>query len=98
MTSEWPPGVLARYLTVGGAMVDVSERPGYGNCTELTETYAACTGCTDTYLVAWDFNIVAHEVGRPQDATFDKGGRRSTPRVREWAQSHAEQCRAMPRP
>jgi hypothetical protein len=77
-TAEWPEGVIARYLTVGGATVDASEQPGYSSL-------AVCTGCV---WEAWSHFV--------EDA--DGGGQSPTLKVREWAQAHAEKCRAMPKP
>ncbi|MFI1562173.1 hypothetical protein ACH4ZX_03765 [Streptomyces sp. NPDC020490] len=95
--APWPESVIARYLTVGGATVDLTERSGYYNRTEPTETYVACGGCLATHTVEWGWSGYADEYDLPQD-NFDEGGKRSTPKAREWAQSHAERCRAMPRP
>ncbi|MEU8199512.1 hypothetical protein AB0C10_37585 [Microbispora amethystogenes] len=76
--NTWPEGVIARYLTVGGATVDIREEKD--DCDEDDRFYvAACTGCTDK---CWnsrsDWNL--------------------SYQVRPWAQSHAEKCRAMPKP
>lgn len=65
--APWPAGVVARYLTVAGATVDLT---GGGD-----RTYYRCTGCGYGGHMWW------HE---------------DTARGR--AQSHAETCRALPRP
>ena len=68
--TAWPEGVIARYLTVGGATVDVTDRR-----TEDYLRYAAdCTGCGNRWT---------------------HGDERY---AREWAQAHAERCRALPQP
>ena len=95
--TTWPEGVFARYLTVGGATVDVIERAGYFDYDQLTETHVVCSGCPATHTAEWGWSTWAAETGEPQK-DFDEGGRVSTPKARDWAQSHAEACRAMPRP
>lgn len=98
MSEPWPEGVIARYLTVGGAAVDLAIKQvphlhpdGISGTRGLT--LAACTGCP----ASTDFSHgrVHHgsysdwEVHDPQAADVE---------ARAWAQSHAETCRAMPRP
>lgn len=39
-SAAWPEGVIARYVTVGGATVDVSR-------TDTGDTISHCTGCGD---------------------------------------------------
>jgi hypothetical protein len=95
--AAWPEGVVARYLSVGGAFVDVTERSGFHGRTEPTETHVMCGGCPATHTVDWGWDGYAAEFGQSQDS-FDEGGKTSTPQAREWAQAHAEKCRAMPRP
>ncbi|ETK36095.1 hypothetical protein [Microbispora sp. ATCC PTA-5024] len=76
-TTAWPEGVIARYLTVGGATVDI--RVEKDDCGEGDDHVAACTGCTSTFGSSksdWNLQFM----------------------VRPWAQSHAEKCRAMPKP
>jgi|1185.fasta_scaffold01178_4 hypothetical protein len=68
--TAWPEGVTARYLTVGGATVDLRPQPK----NEAAHTYGDCTGCE--HHIDWTLTEYA----------------------RERAQSHAEKCRAMPRP
>lgn len=89
--TAWPEGVLARYLTVAGtadpaAYVEITHtsRSGY--------VIATCNGCgqvedTETH-------------GRLDDPPELQAERveEALPESREWAQAHAEKCRAMPRP
>lgn len=66
--APWPAGVVARYLTVAGATVDVTgggDRTGY-----------RCTGCPYGSSGPYWHESEAHR----------------------HAQSHAEKCRALPRP
>jgi hypothetical protein len=96
-TTAWPEGVIARYLTVGGATVDITERAGYTTSTDPTETVATCTGCGTAEKIEWTQQVWNHTTDRMVDE-HDEGGRRSTQKMRGWAQCHAEDCRAMPRP
>jgi len=98
MEAAWPDGVVARYLTVGGATVDLAvvSRPHQhpdGVTGERNATRAACTGCPAvTEFSHWGLKRGLHaqwEIRDPQ--TADKN-------ARNWAQGHAEACRAMPRP
>ncbi|GGX40441.1 hypothetical protein [Streptomyces noursei] len=84
--TTWPEGVIARYLTVGGATVDVTYTSHSGWLT------ATCSGCgqierTETYGFIYD--TPEQEAERVEKAL---------PESRELAQSHAEKCRAVPRP
>lgn len=94
----WPEGVIARYLTVGGASVDLT----HGNRTYPTDdgigenrnhTTATCTGCPATeefsHWRAVKRMTFDDKVRDPEAAERD---------ARKWAQSHAEKCRAMPDP
>jgi TPP-dependent indolepyruvate ferredoxin oxidoreductase alpha subunit len=66
----WPEGVTARYLTVAGATVDVTDQG-----TNTTWRYdTTCTGC-------------------PHEDTF-----RIEDSAHRSAQTHAERCRALPKP
>lgn len=98
MTTTWPDGVIARYLTVGGATVDVIERAGYYDVKHPTETQAACTGCSMAETFEWGWSPSHAEFGTGPQPNFDEGGRWTTPEARDWAQAHAETCRAMPKP
>ncbi|WP_062215791.1 hypothetical protein [Streptomyces sp. NBRC 109706] len=97
-TADWPAGVIARYATVGGGFVDVAERSGQYSKPEPTETAASCSGCSTVHVVDWGWSAYHDEFGTGLQPDFDEGGRCSTPEAREWAQSHAESCRALPRP
>ncbi|WP_228994397.1 hypothetical protein [Streptomyces sp. DH8] len=107
MTTQtaWPENVIARYLTVTGSSlgrdditVDLFEESGYYVPTPPTQTRAHCNGCGKERIEEWGFSFGAHENGREQPAEFDANGERATPRVHQWAQSHAETCRAIPKP
>ncbi|MFE2710664.1 hypothetical protein ACFXKI_01385 [Streptomyces mirabilis] len=91
--AEPPAGLIGRYATVGGGTVQVIERSGYFGRTEPTETHAACTACPARHTVEWGWSPWDEQAGIPQEG-FDEGGKHSTPQAREWAQAHAEKCRA----
>lgn len=84
--TAWPDGVIARYLTVGSATVDITDASRIGRVT------ADCRGCT------WhDY----YSTGGYIDDTAEKTAERVAevlPAVRKLAQDHAETCRALPNP
>ncbi|CUW31754.1 hypothetical protein [Streptomyces reticuli] len=94
-STEWPEGVIARYLTIAGVTVDIKaigidRQTSVGTVTDITIT-AYCQGCrqkdVSTYLgmdaSTFGDDFFASSLG---DA------------ARDWAQAHAEKCRALPRP
>ncbi|MEU3656427.1 hypothetical protein AB0E67_27195 [Streptomyces sp. NPDC032161] len=96
-TTAWPTGVIARYLTVGGATVDITTQ------TQITRKEdrdhrtvgdialaAQCTGCTDSHESTYE-GLYINLVGPVLESFYGE-------RTREWAQAHAEKCRAMPKP
>jgi len=92
-TEAWPEGVIARYLTVGGATVDLTHLANTLTPPETYATRANCTGCPassehDHHRMVWGHTIQREE-HHPDAADND---------ARTWAQAHAEKCRAMPRP
>ncbi|MEV6102639.1 hypothetical protein [Nocardia sp. NPDC051981] len=100
-TAAWPTNVFARYLTVAGSSlgrddlaVDLTHRLTIHNPPEPFATLATCTGCQATEEAShwrshYPFAGALEEKHEPEAA--DK-------RAREWAQAHAEKCRAMPKP
>jgi hypothetical protein len=93
----WPEGVIARYLTVGGATVDIIEHPD-----DEPATIATCTGSGSTHIAAWDLAYYAAPIfsGYPErTSTARSDARRQAEReARTWAQEHASECRAIPKP
>ncbi|WP_033307360.1 hypothetical protein RFN58_06965 [Streptomyces iakyrus] len=90
---SWPEGVIARYLTVGGGFVDLTHQMNVLTPPEPYATLAACTGCPSTsehnhHRMVWGLTS-QYEKHLPELADSD---------AREWAQTHAEKCRALPRP
>nr|WSW60386.1 hypothetical protein OG513_18370 [Streptomyces sp. NBC_00998] len=110
MTAQttWPEDVIARYLNVGGATVDIATTiaaAGFNNVPHadggirMVDTVnvtftATCTGCSRahdaTHLKIW--RRIWEEVHAPAGAAASLADRAT-----EWAQAHAETCRAMPR-
>lgn len=93
--TAWPEGVIARYLTVGGATVDLTVRYTLPPEPEPFATLASCTGCpaakeTSHYRARYTstepFGVDEHI---PEAADEE---------ARVWAQAHAATCRAMPKP
>jgi hypothetical protein len=102
VSTAWPEGVIARYLTVGGANVDITVQINHDNIADedglsLVDIshLATCTGCGSMAKAYSDRGIDDTEQARRTaiDLTSPKGLE-----IKEWAQSHAEECRAMPRP
>ncbi|MCX5000899.1 hypothetical protein [Streptomyces longwoodensis] len=87
------PRLVARYRTLGGGTVHVTERNGYFHHEQKTETHAACSACPATHTVDWGFDVMAADFGQAQK-NFDEGGKVSTPQALAWAQEHAAHCRA----
>lgn len=109
-SATWPEGVVARYVTVGGATVDIAtphvERQVGGHAivpigdgltvqkkpetvidVTITARCSACPGIDEsTYLGLYPFAL---------DGMVDSHYGRE---ARQWAQAHAEKCRAVPRP
>ena len=94
-SAAWPDGVIARYLAVAGATVDIRDigidrQTSVSTVTDITIT-AHCQGCrqkdVSTYL-----EMDASTLGGDFLASSLCGD------AREWAQAHAEKCRALPRP
>ncbi|MGW4493792.1 hypothetical protein [Streptomyces sp. NPDC004376] len=103
MNTPWEPSAIARYLTVGGATVDITvtsepdtpytrqETPGTTttiHCIKVTVT-ATCQGCPATREQQCG-DIHADALHRIEDSFLTEDARR-------WAQEHAEICRAMPK-
>lgn len=84
--TNWPAGVIARYLTVGGGAVELFYEDG--------EVHAACQGERCTGRDRKSTGIFYHD----GDEIRDQKIAAALPPMQRWAQSHAEKCRAMPRP
>ncbi|NUV65682.1 hypothetical protein G6W57_00945 [Streptomyces sp. CAI-121] len=91
--TAWPENVIARYLTVGGATVNLTDQLNVLTPPQPYATLATCTGCPafsehSHHRLVWGMTVQREE-HQPEVAVQD---------AREWAQSHAETCRAMPKP
>lgn len=86
--TAWPEGTIARYLTVGGATVDVTHDNRYLVDTEPNLSIARCGGCAASHDEQWGEYAYSH----------NNGSRGADAEVGKWAQGHAETCRAMPKP
>ncbi|MCY0962788.1 hypothetical protein [Streptomyces sp. H27-H5] len=91
------PPTVARYLTVGGATVDltvIEQLHSHSDGIDLFRgsTVAECAGCPaskefDHWRLVWKRDGGQVEEHHPEAADRD---------ARAWAQAHAEKCRAMP--
>ncbi|CQR59275.1 hypothetical protein [Streptomyces leeuwenhoekii] len=93
-TTAWPEGVIIRYLTVAGSAlgrddltVDIRHDTLYLSDTRPNVTVARCAGCDNYRTEEWKQH--AHRVSNGSSEADDE--------AREWAQAHAETCRAIPR-
>lgn len=84
--TAWPDGVIARYLTVGGATVDTTS--AYAEPHEVA-LVCVCAGCSDSTTI-YD--------GQWPEAPLSQRMEVALKHARKHSQEHAEQCRAMPRP
>ena len=98
MTATWPEGVIARYLTVGGATVDITPtahpyKADDGIVGTRNATRTTCTGCdTSKDFSHWRIHQGTWSSWDVEDP--DGAGQQA----REWSQAHAEKCRAMLNP
>jgi hypothetical protein len=84
LTAPWPADVVARYVTVAGATVDISA------IEHSTSHSATCHGCKAQQLLTGASLDDYHTVEYITETTEQD--------ARRWAQAHAETCRAMPKP
>ena len=94
-TATWPEGVIARYLTVAGATADIKaigidRQTSVGTATDITIT-AYCQACRQKAV----FTYLGMDASTLGDDFFASG---LCDDAREWAQTHAEKCRALPCP
>ena len=98
MTATWPEGVVARYLTAGGATVDLTivaqpYKHDDGIVGSRNAMRATCTGCdTSEDFSHWRIHKGTWSSWDVQDPDA------AAQQARAWAQTHAEKCRAMPQP
>lgn len=92
--APWPEGVVARYLTVGGATADVLDKTSPWESGTGRNLGAACTG----ELCAWTSHGPEFWFDAGETPMSNTNYRNAVDRLREAAQAHAEKCRALPRP
>ncbi|MER7761329.1 hypothetical protein [Streptomyces sp. NPDC097619] len=95
MTTTGFPKLIARYLTVGTATVEVAETGprddnGFGR-----DTVSTCTGCRTVETDRWNTTSYSFS-GEPIHRSVTEAATNAEARSRQWAQRHAESCRAMP--
>jgi hypothetical protein len=95
--TAWPEGVIARYLTVGGATVDVTHRHTLPPDPEPFATLATCTGCPASEERS-HYRTYYNSGGFLRDAKEEHEAEAADEQARAWAQAHAEKCRALPKP
>ncbi|MFC9973505.1 hypothetical protein ACFVH6_21685 [Spirillospora sp. NPDC127200] len=86
-TGAWPTGVTARYLTVGGGLVDITVEEAGPRGAAMR---SLCSGCETE---EWSRSTIGGD--GPALSAHRESALRA---ARAWAQAHAERCRAMPRP
>lgn len=94
IASEWPEGVIARYLTVGGATADVIDVVTDSVGFEKHVLSARCTGEACPWEVG-ELGMRVYYVGPDDDPHQYRADRYN---MQAQAQRHAEKCRAMSRP
>lgn len=96
--AEQAAAILAQYLTVGGATVDITEDASGDEPATIT----TCLGCGTGNSARWDLAYYTAPIGPgypERTATARSDARRQAEReARTWAQDHASTCRAMPTP
>ncbi|MFE1125886.1 hypothetical protein ACFW6R_04470 [Streptomyces albidoflavus] len=99
MTTQtpWPEGVIGRYLTVGGATVDLTHRLTVLNPPKPHASLATCTGCSATEERS-HYRTYYPSGGYLSDAVEEHEPDAADSVARDWAQAHAERCRALPKP
>lgn len=78
----WPDGVIARYVTVANAVVELVDGEN--------SIKGSCTGCPE-YAQPHPFPYDPACSGQRMDSYVKR-------EATDWAQAHAEKCRALPRP
>lgn len=86
--TDWPEGVIARYLTVAGATVDIT----YTSHSGLI--LAKCTGELCGWTERTSTGGMVYDPPEKESARVEE----YLPGNQLYAQAHAEKCRALPRP
>ncbi|MFB6568405.1 MULTISPECIES: hypothetical protein [Streptomyces] len=92
-TTAEPTAVVMRFLTVAGAALGREDITV--DLTHLQDdTRAKCNGCGQHK----DHTTKNYYMGSDNKPVYFQDRAKGDKNAREWAQSHAEKCRAMPRP
>lgn len=94
-TAEPSDGAFARYLTVGGATVNVTRTtadPTSDDASPSDSTIVHCHGCDTANRHDWDTRPHGYLL------SVTEAEERASTDACDWAQAHAATCRAMPRP
>lgn len=84
----WPDGVVARYLTVAGATVDITD------ASARDYIIATCTGERCGWQERTGLDGYIYDTPEQTQARIEE----RLPENQRAAQAHAETCRALPRP
>lgn len=86
--TTWPEGVIARYLTIGGATVDITHDSPRGYIV------ATCTGERCGWYERTSIEGYIYDTPEQTQARIEEW----LPENQREAQAHAEKCRAMLKP
>jgi hypothetical protein len=102
--AAWPENVIARYLTLAGSSlgrddltVDITEIDRDERGGGVYQTVASCSGCLKEERLQWEDGFYDYS-SRFQQLSREESIQRSETKAHNWAQAHAETCRAMPKP
>ncbi|MEW1818684.1 hypothetical protein [Streptomyces diastaticus] len=95
--TAWPENVIARYLTVGGATVDLTYQLTVHNPPQPYATLAKCMGCPATEERS-HYRTYYSSGGFVSDTVEEHEPDAADAQARTWAQAHAATCRALPKP
>lgn len=96
--TAWPENVIARYLTVAGSSLGRGDIAVDITCTQTAREpeggditlVAHCSGCSDRDETTYK-GLYLDRIGPVLKSFYGD-------HTREWAQEHAETCRAIPKP
>ncbi|MDD9383127.1 hypothetical protein M8Z33_42075 [Streptomyces sp. ZAF1911] len=95
MTATVFPKLIARYLTVGTATVEITETGPRDDNGSGGDTVSTCTGCHTVETDGWNTTSYSF-ADEPIHRSVTEAASNAEARSRQWAQRHAESCRAMP--
>ncbi|MGW2680914.1 hypothetical protein [Streptomyces sp. NPDC001436] len=95
MTNDAFPKLIARYLTVGTATVEITESGPRDDNGLAADTISTCTGCHTVETDRWNTTSYSYS-DEPIHRSVTEAASNAEARSRQWAQRHAKSCRAMP--